>query len=38
MEFYKNNKERFLENNRKVIALIGDKTDENFLKKLAGII
>lgn len=38
MEFYKNNKGRFLENNRKVIALIGDKTDENFLKKLAGII
>jgi hypothetical protein len=38
MEFYKNNKDRFLENNRKVIALIDDKTDENFLKKLAGII
>ena len=38
IDFYKNNKERFMENNRKVIELVSDKTDENFLKKLAGII
>jgi hypothetical protein len=38
IDFYKNNKDRFMENNRKVIELVSDKTDENFLKKLAGII
>lgn len=37
-EFYRNNKFRFLENQRKLVEKTKDSTDRDFLKKLAGII
>ena len=37
IKFYEENQDRFIKNNKIVIDNISDKTDEIFLKKLAGI-
>jgi hypothetical protein len=37
-EFYRNNQQRFIENQKKLLEKMKDKSDENFLKKLVDII